>query len=262
MKYDPIKDIAASAIAVFPALRVCFYKALDLLLLRQRYVKREILRYGKPAMRFYDAGAGFCQYGWFVLNKFPDSIVFATDLKTEYLRSFSAVAGRRFSYKSADLQQFRPETKYDMAIAIDILEHIEDDISTLQNFHYALKDGGILIISSPSDLDEAAKFTEEHVRPGYNKNELEQKLMDAGFEIVTSSFSYGYFGAISWKLMMKYPLLMLKKHKILALILPLYYMVVYPFSELLMQADLKRKNTTGTGLIVVARKMIDRIATL
>ena len=39
-----------------------------------------------------------------------------------------------------------------------------------------MADEGILIISTPSDRNEAAKFTEEHIRPGYNKKELEDKF--------------------------------------------------------------------------------------
>jgi SAM-dependent methyltransferase len=258
MQYDPIKDRAASLIGLFPGLRKCFYKILNLLLLRQRYVLREIAQYFEDGMKFYDAGAGFCQYSHYVLERYPQSRVFATDLKTDYLRSYALQAGPRFSFQSADLQDFVPQGSYDMAIAIDILEHIENDVQAIRNIHTALKQDGRLIISTPSDTDEAAKFTEEHVRPGYNKTELEDKLIRCGFEIETSIYSYGSFGALSWRLMMKYPLRIIAASKLGIALLPFWYLVMYPISELLMQLDLRQNNPSGTGILIVARKRIDR----
>ncbi|MDY0151559.1 MAG: class I SAM-dependent methyltransferase [Candidatus Cloacimonas sp.] len=258
MEYDPIKDRIAAAITLFPTLRKGMYKALDLLLLRQRYVKREISHYFRKqeSFRFYDAGAGFCQYSWFVLNNWQNAKVFATDLKTDYLKSFAAFAKAetpgRFSYQSADLQEFTPQNKYQLCIAIDILEHIEDDQSALKHFHTALDSEGILIISTPSDTDEAAKFTSEHVRPGYAKAELEAKLHEAGFELVKSIYTYGMFGSLAWRLLMKYPLQMVNK-AFLPLMLP-YYLFVYPISAILMQLDLHMDNKSGTGILVVAQK--------
>ncbi|HOT40487.1 MAG TPA: hypothetical protein PKV08_04640, partial [Candidatus Syntrophosphaera thermopropionivorans] len=75
MEYEPLKDRVANLIRIFPSLREKFYCLLDLLLLRQRYVKREINRLFKPEDRFlyYDAGAGFCQYSCYVLKKYPSA---------------------------------------------------------------------------------------------------------------------------------------------------------------------------------------------
>ncbi|HPW25073.1 MAG TPA: hypothetical protein PLR70_04600, partial [Candidatus Syntrophosphaera thermopropionivorans] len=91
MEYEPLKDRVANLIRIFPSLREKFYCLLDLLLLRQRYVKREINRLFKPEDRFlyYDAGAGFCQYSWYVLKKYPPAKVFATDINGDYLKDFS-----------------------------------------------------------------------------------------------------------------------------------------------------------------------------
>lgn len=258
MEYDPIKDKVERAISLFPVLRRLFYMTMDTFLLRQGYVKREIKAWleQKEGTGFYDAGAGFCQYSWFVLRNYPQARVFATDLKTDYLRSFGSFLEDkdkgRFGFQSADLQSFVPARKYDMAVAIDIMEHIVDDVAVLKNFQEALVPGGILIISTPSDTDEAAKFTEEHVRPGYNKQALETKLREAGFKIEKSIYSYGKFGSGAWKLLIKIPL-ELREKKLLPLLL-IYLPVIFPFALLLMKLDMKMNNQTGTGIIVVARK--------
>ncbi len=258
MEYEPYKNKLESYISLFPVLRKALYWAMDTLLLRQRYVKREISRLfprEKP-LSLYDAGAGFCQYSDYVLAHWQGSIAFATDLKTPYLASFACYTDGaypgRFSYRGADLATFHPLKQYDLALAIDILEHIEDDLAVLRNFHQALKPGGFLIISTPSDTDEAARFTAEHVRPGYNKTELENKLRLTGFELDKSLYTYGRFGSLAWKLLMKQPLKLIAKKQFW--VLPLYYLFAYPVAELLMRLDLRIRNNSGTGILVVARK--------
>ena len=260
MEYDPIKDKAAKLQRIWPPAREVFYRALDLLLLRQRYVKRSLNRYFGPhdAFRHYDAGAGFCQYSWHVLKNHLRAKVFATDLKRDYLADFSLYAKQRFpgrfSWQAADLQDFIPRNSYGLVTAIDILEHIPDDLAVLGNFHAAMAPKGILIISTPSDTDAAARFTDEHVRPGYNKAELEEKLRSCGFEILESLYSYGTWGSLAWRLLIKWPLSLLGKSKFCLPLLPLWYLLILPLAEILMRLDLKASNKTGTGIIVVARK--------
>ncbi len=260
MEYDPLKDRAARVIRIWPAARALFYRALDLLLLRQRHVKRALSQHFPSArgFRHYDAGAGFCQYSWHVLKHYPAAKVFASDLKRDYLEDFARYAKQRFpgrfSWQQADLQTFTPRNSYDLVTAIDILEHIPDDLAVLRNFHSAMAAGGILIISTPSDTDEAAKFTSEHVRPGYNKAELEDKLRASGFAILESKYSYGAWGSLSWRLLMKHPLILIAKSKLFLPLLPLYYLLIYPLAEILMRLDLKGNNKTGTGIIIVAQK--------
>lgn len=254
MQYDPVKDRFATYVSIFPGFRCLFYKLLDAILLRQAYVKKAINRHFRDGNLFYDAGAGFCQYSDYVLRKYPAAEVFAVDLKTQYLESYAHVADNRFSFHSADLQTYKPQRQYHMAIAIDILEHIEDDLSTLKNFHAALVEGGTLIISTPSDLDEAAKFTEEHVRPGYNKLELEQKLENCGFEALSSRYSYGFWGALSWRLLLKYPLKMYSQSRYSMPLIAVYYLLVFIPARLMMLMDLTGVNNSGTGIIIEARK--------
>ncbi len=260
MQYDPIKNRINAMITYSASFRRFFFLLLDLLLLRQNYIKRALRKYFKrdAELRFYDAGAGFCQYSYHVLKRFPNARVFATDLKKDYLQKFAGFArayfGDRFHYQEADLQVFVPKLHYDLVLAIDILEHIEDDRAVLKNFHTCMNPGAFLVISTPSDLDEAAKFTAEHVRPGYNKEELENKLTEAGFTLRESSYSYGKYGALAWRLLMKYPLQMLSGSKLALLLLPLYYLFVYPLAFVLNRMDLNSNNSSGTGLFVVAEK--------
>jgi len=260
MKYDPIKNLVFGIIKITPAFRRVFFATLDLLLLRQCHVKKKISENFNPKepLAFYDAGAGFCQYSDFVLRKWKKSQVFALDLKTEYMSNYAASANicfpKRFEWSYGDLVTYKPVQMFNLISAIDILEHIEDDKQVMTNFYDCLKPGGKLIISTPSDLDEAAKFTAEHVRPGYAPAELKSKLVSAGFRIVSFEFSYGKYGKLSWKLAIKYPLMLLAISKLLILVLPIYYVCTYPVIYLLMKKDISRFNKQGNGLIVVAEK--------
>ena len=258
MQYDKVKDKFAVAIDRFPVFRKLFYLLLDMLLLRQLYVKREIKKYfstGKP-LRFYDAGAGFGQYSYFILKHFKKAKVHAVDLKTDYMDSFANYANEAgwqdFTTQQADLVNYTPNENFDLIIAIDILEHIKDDEQVLQNFRKVLVKGGKLIISSPSNFDESAKFTAEHVRPGYSKKDICSKLENAGFKIKSFEYSYGKFGHIYWKLALKIPLSLISKSKVFALFIPIYYIFFYPFAFGFMLLDYYTKNKIGTGVIVVA----------
>ncbi|MDD2331933.1 MAG: methyltransferase domain-containing protein [Candidatus Cloacimonetes bacterium] len=260
MQYEPIKDRMAALIDRYPFLRRAFFRALDTILLRQKYVKRAIQRYFTKYsnLRYYDAGAGFCQYSWFVLKHYPLSQVHAADLKTEYLSSFAnslpEALHERFSYDQGDLQIYEPPNQYSLITAIDILEHIPDDVATLKHFYDCMQERGLLIISSPSDLDEAARFTAEHVRPGYNKKELEQKVANAGFKILESHFSYGFWGSLAWKMMIRKSLSSYGKNPLMFPLLLMYFLAVLPIGLLMMQLDLLLPKSHGTGLILIARK--------
>ena len=77
----------------------------------------------------------------------------------------------------------------------DVLEHIEDDITVFKNFYNSLKQGGYLLVNTPSAFggsdvhgDEEESFVGEHARTGYSDNDLKTKLASVGFKDF-SSFS-------------------------------------------------------------------------
>jgi hypothetical protein len=135
-----------------------------------------------------------------------------------------------------------------------------------KNFHASLKLGGMLLISTPSDQggsdvhdhdhdhDHGGSFIDEHVRDGYNIDEIMEKLKKSGFSKTEAYYDYGAPGKISWKLSMKYPILMVNASKLFFVLLPFYYMVTFPFSLILNWLDVELKHKTGTGLIVKAWK--------
>jgi hypothetical protein len=142
------------------------------------------------------------------------------------------------------------------------MEHILEDVQVFRNFHRSLKQGGMLLISTPSDQggsdvhgEGEASFIEEHVRDGYNIKDIEDKLRSAVFR--------------KWKLVIRMGLpknLLASFHEISDTIsrksspyyrIPdssFYYLIAYPIFFCAEFFRYQMKHPTGTGLIVKAWK--------
>lgn len=274
MKYDPIKRSLGVVFNATPVSRKLFYNLLDLLLLRTWHVKKEIRKWAKSntSANVLDAGSGFGQYSYFISGLNKNYKVKGVDVKTEQIEDcnnfFGKIGRDNANFAFADLTKFSEPNKYDLIISVDVMEHILEDVEVFKNFHASMKKGATLIISTPSDQggsdvhdhdhdhdhDGNDSFIDEHVRDGYNIIDIQEKLKEAGFSSTRASYTYGTPGKISWKLSMKFPILMLNSSKIFFVILPVYYILFFPISLILNYFDLKGNHKTGTGLNVVAIK--------
>ena len=269
MQYDPIKRALGTLFNKTPFTRKIFYKLLDLLLLRAWHVKRELKIFRKNntgEINILDAGTGYGQYAFFMSGLSATWNIKAVDVKEEQVddcnRFFKKVKrDNRVVFEMADLVKFIEEEKYSLILSVDVMEHIEDDEIVFGNFFSSLKPGGMLLISTPSDKGgsdvhnhHSNSFIEEHVRDGYGVNKIKMKLEKAGFSNISIRYTYGKPGQLSWKLSMKYPILILNISKIFFIILPFYYLLTFPISLLLNVLDVRKRHKTGTGLIVKAWK--------
>lgn len=269
MQYDPIKRSLGNVFNKKPALRKLFYKLLDILLLRAWHIKKELKAWKKtvPAhASLLDAGSGFGQYVFYMSSLGKNWKIKGVDVKEEQIadcNNFFTQISRsdRVKFELADLTKFEEPEAYNFILSVDVMEHILEDEQVFRNFNASMKKGGMLLISTPSDQggsdvhhDHEDSFVDEHVRDGYNIEDIETKLKNAGFSKVEARYSYGAPGKISWKLSMKFPILMLNASKIFFIILPFYYTLFFPLCLLLNYMDVKGKHKTGTGLIVKAWK--------
>ncbi len=269
MQYDPIKRVLGDVFNRTPFLRRVFFNLLDLLLLRTWHVHKELRSWAvnreNEEQHILDAGAGFGQYTYYLSGMSQKWNILAVDVKEEQVsdnnRFFRAIDRHNVLFKIADLVQFRQPESYDLALSVDVMEHILEDVTVFQNIHASLRPGGMLLISTPSDQGgsdvhggDETSFIEEHVRDGYNIKDIQVKLRSAGFRKIEARYSYGKPGQISWRLSMKYPLLMLNMSKVFFLILPFYYLLTFPISLVLNWLDVKNSHKSGTGLIVKAWK--------
>jgi SAM-dependent methyltransferase len=282
MQYDPVKRRLGVVFNRTPFLRKLFYKLLDLLLLRCWHIQRELrpwasqmrARYGNPQpaqpathnpLAIYDAGAGFGQYSYWLSGQLPNARITAIDVKDEQVADcnafFQRIGRPQVKFEVGDVTKYQQPNTFDLVVCVDVMEHILEDEAALRCYSTSLKEGGMLIISTPSDQggsdvheEGEGSFIEEHVRDGYNIDDIRAKCLRNGFSKVEARYSYGAPGKISWKLSMKWPLLMLQASKLFFIVLPFYYLLAYPIAFVLNMADVRMTHETGTGLVVKAWK--------
>lgn len=77
-----------------------------------------------------------------------------------------------------------PASTFDLITALDVLEHVDDDMRAMREILRVTKEGGVLLVTVPaygflwSEHDEAL-----HHRRRYAASELRNKLTNAGFEV-------------------------------------------------------------------------------
>jgi SAM-dependent methyltransferase len=219
----------------------------------------------KTKMNIFDAGMGFGQYTYFMAKRFPESRILAVDVKEEQVedckRFFSHSGFKNVTFEIADLTKINYSNEFDFILCVDVMEHIAEDELVFKNFANALKQGGKLLVNTPSNLggsdahsDDDESFIEEHARIGYSKEDITEKINRAGLDVASFSYSYGKFGTISWRFGIKYPILMAGTSKIFILLLPVYYLLTLWFVLIFMWLDVNTENKDGTGVLVVAEK--------
>lgn len=276
MQYDPIKRKLGLFFNKSPFLRKLFYRILDILLLRSWHVRKEIRYWGKTIsgkQNILDAGSGFGQYGFFLASRNNNWNVEGLDVKQEQVDDcncfFNKIGLNNASFNFGDLTKLNKINAYNLILCVDVMEHIEDDELVLRNFHKSLIDGGMLLVSTPSDKggsdvhhdhDHLHKeggnqsFIDEHVRDGYGIDEISEKMKRAGFSRTEVYYQYGKPGKLAWKLSIKYPILMLNASYLMFIILPVYYLITLPFVLVLNWFDVKLNHSSGTGLVAKAWK--------
>ncbi len=269
MEYDPIKKDLGKVFNKTPFLRILFYRLLDLLLLRTWHVKKELRQWMKEKpkdVHILDAGSGYGQYTYHLASKNKNWQIRAVDVKKEQIEDcrhfFNKIGKDNTRFEIGDLTKYQQPETFNLVLSVDVMEHIEDDIGVFRNFYASLKPGGMVLISTPSDQGGSdvhdhgheSSFIDEHVRDGYNIQEIQNKLNKAGFSKTIARYQYGKPGKISWRLSMKYPMLMLNKTKIFFILLPVYYVITFPLCLLLNYLDVRGNHSSGAGLIVKAWK--------
>jgi len=270
--YDPTKDKFARWIRRSRLLRTLFYKTLDLFFLRSWYVRAALRKYyrGRFATQekwdILDAGSGFGQYDRFILRSFPNAVIHAVDVKEDYLQDCryyfdKQISNGRIRFETHDLvTDDLPPESFDLALCVDVLEHIEDDTGVMRRIRSALRPGGIFIMHSPShyseeDAGEDEFFVDEHARAGYSKEDLSEKLKASGLEPVSLRYSYGKWGHRAWVMLIKVPMLWFTRFGMVTLLwLPFYYLLTLLPGLAMMALDRRADNPRGTGILGIARK--------
>ncbi len=280
--YDPLKAKLGLMVSRSTLLRRLFYTALGMLFLRQWHVRKELKELSRTApdlpakaegrslsggvKDIFDAGSGFGQYSYLMAKFFPGATIYAVDVKQEQIDDCNYFAKQmgleKLTFAYADLTEFRNENRYDLALSVDVMEHILDDLSVYRNVFASLRPGGKFIIATPS-ADEAPpsppgevhSVIGEHVREGYTKDEFIQKVTNAGFKIVKMKRTYGpVWGRIAWMILQRIPMRLLTWSRLLAVVVVPWMILVYPVAAFAMYMDVHSANQRGGGWLMVVQK--------
>lgn len=268
--YDPVKDRFAQIIRNNRWLRTLFYRILDLFFLRSWYVRSVLRRYAGPIddkrnWKLLDAGGGFGQYDRFLLHQFGRVTIDSIDIKDDYLHDCriyfeESIREGRIHFANQDLLALEDEAEFDFVICVDVLEHIEQDRQAIGNLAKSLKEGGYFLMHSPShyseeDAGEEETFVDEHARAGYSREDISEKVSEAGLDPVEVEYTYGPPGHAAWVMLIKYPMLWMNKISLFALpFIAIWYLLTLPVGLILMKMDLAQTNEKGTGIYALARK--------
>jgi SAM-dependent methyltransferase len=78
----------------------------------------------------------------------------------------------------------------DVALALDVIEHLDDDAAALREIHRVLRDGGSLLVNVPAfDALWSEKDVANHHRRRYSRGLLRRRLEECGFAVERLSFT-------------------------------------------------------------------------
>ena len=154
---------------------------------RQAIVQRLLARYAPPGARILDVG---CGTGATTLGLRSFGPIVGMDVGRQALQIANG-RGLSVAQGSAARLPARPEA-FDLVLALDVLEHLDDDVAAAREMRAALRPGGCLLATVPaypflwSGHDEALGHRRRYVR-----RELVAALERAGFETLLCSYAMG-----------------------------------------------------------------------
>ena len=198
-----------------------------------------------------EIGAGIGTFSAHLLNEAVDRLFLVEPAPT-----LSARLAERFSRHDRvrvvpgileDVRETLRETGVDSIVAVNVLEHIDDDAATIRAAHDILVPGGRALIFVPAfpllygSMDRTFGHVRRYTRPG-----LTAALETAGFEIVVSRY-VNMLGIVSWLLAGR----VLRQRTLTPGAVALADRTLIPFS-----AGLERwlRPPVGQNLMIVARK--------
>jgi len=228
--------------------------------IRNTRVINAIRRLSLPAeARVLDAGCGHGYASFWLARHYPKYRIWAIDADPNLISAGEKIACWlglcNIEFVLADIQSLRLEkiAIFDLIFSIDLLEHIEDDISLLYAWHRALNPQGYLVLHLPRRHQEHWRFfpafkshtTPDHVRDEYTADEICERLSQAKFRVDRLCYGFSGWGELAFELNNLF-----WRHKWLRIFTAL---LTHPLCIWLAYLDTRRDYADGNSILVVAR---------
>jgi SAM-dependent methyltransferase len=152
-------------------------------------------RFDRPRILDIGCGTGFNVE---FLHAHGFDRVFGLDLSTDALEFCRSRRLTSLVRGDATLAPFRAGV-FDMILALDLIEHVEDDVTALQGLAQLLSPGGVLIVFTPAfqflwgHQDEIS----HHFRR-YNSAGLRSKIENAGLHVEKLTYANSFLFPVVW----------------------------------------------------------------
>lgn len=155
--------------------------------------------------RLVEVGAGTGAFSELLLEENPISLTLVepSEMFSQLRANVEAIAKETdVEYHNAFFgqvhQQIASTRKPDSVIYVNVLEHIEDDVSELSIIYSSLSHGGRCFIFVPALMSLYGEFDRKigHFRR-YKKSEILEKCRSAGFKILKSGY-FDFAGVFPW----------------------------------------------------------------
>ena len=254
-----------------PTLRTLFYVLTDGLVVTFWHMRRSIHTFAwrrKGTAHVLHAGTGMGQYVHYLSLRHPDWNIYAIDRNPDEISACNEYFHRkhyeRVLFRTENVLEIHRNEVYDLILAVNVIEYIEEDVQAISNLYASLKPGGQLLISVRSDKkfplqpNLSNKLTSnQEVVHRYNNFDLKKLLRDGGFKHYKARYSYGISGRLSTFLGISVPNNMLRRHENYLYTLPLYFLLMYHFIIILNAIDAYIGHSEGAEVVAVATKSME-----
>ncbi|MBU4348148.1 class I SAM-dependent methyltransferase [Patescibacteria group bacterium] len=160
----------------------------------------------KPFLKgnIFEVGSGHGTYSRKIIKDFPDSKIVLSDIEKNCINELEKIKKSNVAVLQIDISRQEDFKKVDMPInsvfALNVLEHIEDDVQTMNNVYDALSPGGTFIILVPAHkfLFNCIDKSVGHYRR-YVKKDISEKVFQTKFKIKTM-FYFNFLSIFGWYL--------------------------------------------------------------
>lgn len=234
------------------------FTVMDWLTGQSWHVRREIqkwLRSAPEQAHILDAGTGYGHHAYWLSQQNTRHSILAIDASTEHVcRGNAYVRDANLSnllFKTLELEALEADAAFDLLLCTDTIGATHDQDEVIQRLHRSMRDNALLIATVRRRPPHIPKGRPSY---GYEMDELKQLFRTHGFHKVKAHFYEGYAGQFGRIIGVKIPLSLLRFSRLFAVLLPFYYVLAIPFVVVLNWVDSHTAQTSGKGIILLARK--------
>ncbi len=203
-----------------------------------------------------DAGCGIGVFSMQLAKLHPEAQVVGVDLEESLVKKATEIARHakisNCEFQLGDVTNLHLNRKFDLIVSVDNLEHVENDVRALESFRRLLNPQGRLVVHVPGYYRRWPVFKRKvnfdvpgHVRPGYLKEQLAERLNNAGFALIEQCYTFGLLENLSNNI--SYAITGAEKRN------RTLYAMVFPFLAILAYIGGFHRPSWGAGVLAVCR---------